>query len=82
MSNPENNLVLEILKGIQKAQVDIRNDIRDFRTETRDRFARVELRLGVIEQRLSAMEVRLADIETEQNKRMERIECRLELTDA
>lgn len=68
------NIVLEQLRAI-------RNDIAEFRTEARDRFTRLELRVGIIEQRLSGIEVRLADAETAQQKRLERIERRLELAD-
>lgn len=69
-----NNVVLEQLRII-------RNDIAEFRTETRDRFARLELRMGLLEQRLGGIELRLADAESAHQKRLERIEKRLELTD-
>lgn len=68
------NLVLEQLRLI-------RNEIVEFRAEARDRFTRIELRVGIIEQRLSGIEARLADAETAQQKRLERIEKRLELAD-
>lgn len=68
------NLVLEQLRAI-------RNEIVEFRAEARDRFTRIELRVGIIEQRLSGIEARLADAETAHQRRLERIERRLELTD-
>lgn len=74
MTESMDNLVLEQLRLI-------RNEIVDFRTESRERFGRIELRLAVIEQRLSAIEVRLADAETGHQRRLERIEQRLDLTD-
>lgn len=64
------NLVLEQLRAI-------RGDIAGIC----ERLDRVELRLGVIEHRLSAIEARLADAETATQKRLDRIERRLELTD-
>lgn len=74
MTENVENLVLEQLRLI-------RNEIVAFRGEVRDRFTRLELRVGIIEQRLSGIEARLADSETAQQKRLERIEKRLELTD-
>ncbi|MGH2602631.1 MAG: hypothetical protein ACRDJ9_25005 [Dehalococcoidia bacterium] len=46
-----------------------------------ERTERIELRLGVIESRLSAIEQRLAVVEVSNQRRLERIEKRLELSD-
>lgn len=62
------NLVLEQLRAI-----------RGELGSAVERLGRIELRLGVVENRLSAIETRLADLEVSNQKRLDRIERRLEL---
>jgi hypothetical protein len=70
MTENVENLVLEHLRAIRTAQA-----------EHGERLTRIEIRLGVIETRLSAVEARLADLEVSNQKRLDRIERRLELLD-
>lgn len=70
MTEPTENLVLEHLRAIRAAQA-----------EHGERLTRIELRLGVVETRLSAIEARLADLETSTQRRMERLEKRLEISE-
>lgn len=64
------DLVLEILRAL-------RADI----AALSERAERIEVRLGVIENRLSAIEQRLAVVEVSNQRRLERIEKRLELSE-
>jgi hypothetical protein len=68
MAESIESLVLEHLRAIRATQA-----------EHGERLTRIELRLGVIETRVSAVETRLADLEVSNQKRLDRIERRLEL---
>jgi hypothetical protein len=68
MTENVENLILEHLRAIRATQ-----------SEHGERLTRIEIRLGVIETRLSAVETRLADLEVSNQKRLDRIERRLEL---
>lgn len=78
MTENVENLILEQLRHL-------RNDMLSFRTETRDALNRLDLRRGLIEQSLASLITVDASDRDELRSmklRIERIEKRLELTDA
>ena len=85
MTETVENLIIEHLKAM-------RNELRDFRAETADNFMQVKVRLQSLEERVSLAEKGLANVHGDQaliqlrldrvGDRIERIEKRLELTNA